>query len=201
MYFFYAQNVSVLKKKVNELIALLDGPAEVYRSPGRMYGQVRRLRWAAFDRSVRVNAKAGHAKQEAAIILEDGCAGTLDRVRAVFVSRVRPNGHLRPMIGGTCDPSFGRMEFPIEYPTIDPNNPVPADWSIFPVDIKTVMQIMATRTISALGGLVMFTRCLNLRRTAAGILSLNGSPFPYLKMPPKSHKSLTNLRCQKCKPQ
>ena len=29
-------------------------------------------------------------------------------------------------------------------------------WSILLVDIKTVMQIMATRTINAFGGLVMF---------------------------------------------
>ena len=60
------------------------------------------------------------------------------------------------MIGGTWSPFFGLIELPIEYPTIEPSRPVPALWSILPNDIKTVMQHMATSTISALGGLVMF---------------------------------------------
>jgi hypothetical protein len=58
------------------------------------------------------------------------------------------------MIGGTWDPSFGLTEFPIEYPTIEPSIPVPADWSIFPTLIKTVMHTMATRIINNLGWLV-----------------------------------------------
>jgi len=39
---------------------------------------------------------------------------------------------------------------------MDPKSPVAALWSILFVDIKTVMQIMATRTINAFGGFVMF---------------------------------------------
>jgi len=39
---------------------------------------------------------------------------------------------------------------------MDPKSPVAALWSILLVDIKTVMQIMATRTINAFGGFVMF---------------------------------------------
>jgi len=38
-----------------------------------------------------------------------------------------------------------------------PKSPVPADWSIFDVTIKTVMQTMAAKTKKAFGGLVMFT--------------------------------------------
>jgi len=75
---------------------------------------------------------------------------------AVFVAGVGPNCHLRPKIGGTWEPSLGLMEFPTLYPTIVPKIPVPADWSILPKAIKTVMQTIATRTISAFGGLVMF---------------------------------------------
>ena len=36
-------------------------------------------------------------------------------------------------------------------------SPVAALWSILLVDIKTVMQIIATKTINAFGGFVMFT--------------------------------------------
>jgi hypothetical protein len=39
---------------------------------------------------------------------------------------------------------------------MDPRSPVAALWSILLVDIKIVMQIMATSTINAFGGLVMF---------------------------------------------
>jgi len=40
---------------------------------------------------------------------------------------------------------------------MDPRSPVAALWSILLVDIKTVMQIIATKTINAFGGFVMFT--------------------------------------------
>ena len=60
----------------------------------------------------------------------------------------------RETIGGVS--AVPRIPFPIEYPTMDPRSPVAALWSILLVDIKTVMQIMATRTINAFGGLVMF---------------------------------------------
>ena len=66
-----------------------------------MYGQVRRLRRGAFDRSVGVNAEAGDTKQKAAIIFKDCRAFSRLRVRPVFVAGVRPYGHLRPKIGGT----------------------------------------------------------------------------------------------------
>jgi len=49
------------------------------------------------------------------------------------------------------------MELPTLYPTIVPKIPVPADWSILPIAIRTVMQTIATSTINALGGFVMFT--------------------------------------------
>ena len=49
------------------------------------------------------------------------------------------------------------MEFPTLYPTIVPKIPVPADWSILPKAIRTVMHTIATSTINALGGFVMFT--------------------------------------------
>ena len=101
MYFFYAENVSVLKKKVNELVALLDGPAEVYGPPCCMHRQHRGFRRAAFDRSVGVNTKAGNTKQKTAIILKDCRAFSRLRVRPVFVARVGPDSHLRPKIGGT----------------------------------------------------------------------------------------------------
>ena len=66
------------------------------------------------------------------------------------------------MIGGTWDPSFGLTEFPIEYPTIEPSIPVPADWSIFPTVIKTVMHTIATRIINNLGWLVNVMQDLHL---------------------------------------
>ena len=158
MYFFYAQNVSVLEKKVNELVALLHCSAQVYGPPCGMHRQHRGFRRGAFDRTVSVNAEAGNTKQETAIILKDCCAFSRLRVRPVFVSRVGPNGHLRPKIGGTWSPFFGRIEFPTLYPTIVPRIPVPADWSILPIAIRTVIQIIATKTMSALGGFVMFIR-------------------------------------------
>ena len=77
-------------------------------------------------------------------------------MRAVLVAGVGPYCHLRPKIGGIWEPSLGLMEFPTLYPTMVPKMPVPADWSILPIAIRTVMQTIATRTISALGGLVMF---------------------------------------------
>ena len=101
VYFFYAKNVSVLKKKVNELVALLYGPAEVNGPPCGMHRQHRGFARAAFDRSVGVNAEAGHAKQEAAIVFKDCRAFSRLRVRPVFVARVGPDSHLRPKIGGT----------------------------------------------------------------------------------------------------
>ena len=116
MYFFYAQNVTVLEKKVNELVALLDGSAEVYSSPGGVNGQVRRLGRAAFDRTVSVDSEAGHTEQETAIIFEYGCAFSRLRVRPVFIARVRPYRHLilLEIIGGVCSPFLGRIEFPTE---------------------------------------------------------------------------------------
>ena len=103
-------------------------------------------------------------------------------MHSVFVSRVRPYGHLifLPRIGGTISPFLGRMELPTLYPIMLPRSPVPADWSIFDVTIKTVMQTMAAKTKKAFGGLVIFIGCLYLRRTVAEILCLNGLLLPYL---------------------
>jgi len=188
------------KQEVNQLVSGIAFTAEVYRPPGRMHRQVRCLAGAAYNRPVGINTEAGHTKQVATVIFKNGCALSRLRVRSVFIPRVRPYGHLRPKIGGTCSPFLGRIELPTLYPTIVPKIPVPADWSILPIAIRTVMQTIATSTMSAFGGLVMFTRCLNQRRTAAGILSLNGSLCQYLKTPPKSHKSLATLTCRLCKP-
>jgi len=84
-------------------------------------------------------------------------------MHGVFVARVGPYGHLvfLPRIGGTISPFLGRIEFPTEYPIKLPKSPVPADWSIFDVTIKTVIEIKAAKTKKAFGGLVMFTlnRC------------------------------------------
>ena len=63
----------------------------------------------------------------------------------------------RETIGGVS--AVPRIPFPIEYPTMDPRSPVAALWSILLVDIKTVIHIIATRTINAFGGLVMFISC------------------------------------------
>ena len=63
----------------------------------------------------------------------------------------------RETIGGVS--AVPRIPLPMEYPTMDPSNPVAALWSILLVDIKIVMQIMATSTINAFGGLVMFISC------------------------------------------
>jgi len=49
------------------------------------------------------------------------------------------------------------MEFPTEYPIKLPKSPVPADWSIFEVAIKTVIETKADKTKKAFGGLVIFT--------------------------------------------
>jgi len=49
-----------------------------------------------------------------------------------------------------------RIPFPIEYPTMDPKSPVAALWSILLPYIKPVMHTIATRTINAFGGFVMF---------------------------------------------
>ena len=83
-------------------------------------------------------------------------------VHGVFIARIGPYRHLilLEMIGGTGSPFLGRIEFPTLYPTIVPRIPVPADWSILPIAIRTVMHTIATKTINALGGLVMFTLCL-----------------------------------------
>ena len=43
-------------------------------------------------------------------------------------------------------------------------------WSILLVDIKTVMQIMATRTINAFGGLVMFILATLVVRVGQGMV-------------------------------
>ena len=43
-------------------------------------------------------------------------------------------------------------------------------WSILLVDIKTVMQIMATRTINAFGGLVMFMLATLVVRVGQGMV-------------------------------
>ena len=85
-------------------------------------------------------------------------------VHGVFIARIGPYRHLilLEMIGGTGSPFLGRIEFPTLYPTIVPRIPVPADWSILPIAIRTVMHTIATRTISALGGLVMFTINLSI---------------------------------------
>ena len=85
------------------------------------------------------------------------------------------------MIGGTCSPFFGLTEFPIEYPTMDPSIPVPADWSILPTLIKIVMHTMATRMINNFGWLVNVIsspfRCL----LPTGLRSAKkiGSPSPF----------------------
>jgi len=126
-----------------------------------MYRKVRCFRRGTFDRAVGIDTEAGHTKQVAAIVFKDCGAFSRLRVRSVFIPRVRPYGHLRPKIGGTCSPFLGRMELPTLYPTIVPRIPVPADWSILPIAINTVMQTIATSTINALGGLVMFTLGLN----------------------------------------
>lgn len=123
-----------------------------------MHRQDRRFARTTFDGTVGVNTYVGDTKQEAAIIFKDGCAFSRLRVRPVFVARIRPYRHLIlfEIIGGIGSPFLGRMEFPTLYPTIVPKIPVPADWSILPIAIKTVIQTIATMTISALGGLVMF---------------------------------------------
>ena len=104
----------MLKQKVNEFVALLDGSAEVYSPPGAVDGQVRRLRWAAFDRTIGVDPEAGDTEQKAAVIFKDGCAFSRLRVRPVFVARVRPYRHLilLEIIGGVISPFLGRIEFP-----------------------------------------------------------------------------------------
>jgi len=60
------------------------------------------------------------------------------------------------MIGGTISPFLGRIELPTLYPIKLPKSPVPADWSIFEVAIKTVIETKAAKTKKAFGGLVMF---------------------------------------------
>ena len=97
-------------------------------------------------------------------ILAEKSVHRVDEVGGLHNRSDREVGHslfFRETIGGVSE--VPRIPFPMEYPTMDPKSPVAALWSILLVDIKTVMQIMATRTINAFGGLVMFTslsRCL-----------------------------------------
>ena len=83
----------------------------------------------------------------------------------IFKPGVGPYGHLvlLPIIGGTISPFLGRIELPTLYPIKLPKSPVPADWSIFEVAIKTVIQIKAAKTKKAFGGLEIMlctrTRC------------------------------------------
>jgi hypothetical protein len=95
-------------------------------------------------------------------------------MHGVLVARVRPYGHLvfLPIIGGTISPFLGRIELPTLYPIMLPKSPVPADWSIFDVTIKTVMQTRAAKTKKAFGGLVMFTTAQCPQQLFALVLSL-----------------------------
>jgi hypothetical protein len=81
----------------------------------------------------------------------------------------------RETIGGVSE--VPRIPFPMEYPTIEPRSPVAALWSILLVDIKTVMQIMATRTINALGGLVMFMLGTLVVRAGQGMAQISHRGF------------------------